>query len=150
MYNLRFIPYVSTILCFLSACTSAPTAGSNTAAITRKMVGVYKVHNPGNRFGCETVVHYFDLSAQEEDSTFLYHAFCHPTNGDPQGTMSALKPRFATGRWSYGRDSLIRLQAENGIVVKLEPLEKERARTYTDAGTLMWPELYFDSSLLED
>ncbi len=144
------IHFIVALASLLVACSTQTQNPPNVTALVvqvpEDLMGMYKLYTTGKLFRCETVVHYFDLNINDRDSTFLYHAFCHPNNLDPTGVKSNLKPRNIIGEWSYGTDSLIRLNGDNGLVVKLKVLPNREIKTYKDNGQELFTDMFFDSS----
>jgi hypothetical protein len=133
------------LLLLLVHCGSEPRPlAAPVQPVEKRFTGIYTVYTKGNRWGCETIIHYFDIQVYSHDSTFLYHAFCHPNNLDPTGVKNSLRPVSLVGRWTVGKDSLVRLQAFNGEVVKLKLMANGRAETYKDNGEQLGADLFFD------
>jgi hypothetical protein len=92
---------------------------------------------------CEVVKQEFDFNS---DSSFLYHAFCHPHNFDPTGEKSKLKPYSMFGRWYATADpSIIKLIGYNGEVIKLEIQQGKIVNYYNENGERLPSGIFFQN-----
>ena len=124
--NLRkLFTVVLGISLFMNCGRPQPTTSKDLETGNQNIVGHYQFFTTGDSLGCEIVKHEFDLDTSRTGGFFLYHVFCHPTNGDSTGISSSLKTFSMIGKWVYTSDSsLIRLVADNGKIIKLRIADK--------------------------
>ena len=117
---------VSLLFLILLACVNnGKTKNASIQSVSNlKADGHYQYYTTGNSFKCESVKHELDLMSSADGGTFLYHVYCTPFTGDSTGVSSSLKPYSMVGKWKYTADSsLLRLTADNGVVIKVKILD---------------------------